>query len=197
MIANNKKVIGLTGTIASGKSTVADFYASLGIDIVDADVLSRYVLVDDMPTLTALKQHFPFAFDSSGLNRSLLKEKIFSNDDMLKTLNSIMFPAIKRLTIQEINKCKADKVLLVAPLLYESGFETMTHKVICVTCSYEETIRRVTARDGITKELADKIINAQMSDKEKLERADCHIDTSHGFDAWRQEAENIFNKLTK
>ncbi len=172
MIANDKLVVGLTGTIASGKTAVAEFYRSHGFDIVDADIVSREVLHTDKVALKALQSEFPDCFEKDELLRAKLKAKVFNDSEKLQTLNSIMFPAIERRCRQLIDECEGYYVMLVAPLLFESGFDKMVDKTICVVCSYETLIERLMRRDNIDKELAEKIIKSQMDQKVKAEKSD-------------------------
>lgn len=195
MTVNNKIIIGLTGTIASGKTTVSEFYRTLGAGIVDADIVSREVLLLDKVALKALQSEFPNCFGKNELLRAKLKAEVFNNCEKLNCLNAIMFPAIKRLCEKQIDECSAGIVLLVAPLLFESGFDKMADKIICVTCDSDTRIRRLTKRDSIDEALANKIIASQMGEEEKLEKSDFIISTEADSEVWKSYAKKVYDEI--
>ncbi|MGG4555056.1 dephospho-CoA kinase [Paenibacillus humicus] len=180
--------IGLTGGIATGKSTVSQMLVKRGAILIDADVIAREVMEPGHPVLQAVRERFgpDVIHDDGTLNRKRLGEIVFSDPEKLKALNGLTHPAIraemrKRMAAYEA----ADPGRLVVvdiPLLYESGLETMFEQVMVVYVPRELQLKRLMKRDELTLEQAEARIRAQMDIEKKKERADILIDNSLGMD---------------
>ena len=204
-MSKKSKIIGLTGGIGTGKSTVAEYLKSQGYRHIDADEISRSLTCDGSPMVDKLNE----IFGSNGimglegneilkspgvLNRQALADIVFKDDKRRDKLNEIMLTEIIKIIDENIDffhddDCDSD-VLLDAPLLFESGLESRCDQVILVVADADERIRRVCQRDGMTEEQVADRINSQMSDEDKISRSDIIIDNSHGL-------EELYNQLSK
>ena len=176
-------ILGVTGGIATGKSSVADLFRSMDIPVVSADELAREVVLPGTETLRAIVATFGervLSGDGS-LNRERLSQIVFADDAARIDLNQIVHPAIARLaesTLAGLVDSGAEFIVYEAPLLYEAGAESRVDKVLVVTAQPEEQKKRLMARDGIDAATADLRIAAQMSLAEKVRRADFVVDNS-------------------
>ena len=167
----SNKVIGITGGIASGKTVVSDELKRLGAKIIDADVVSREA--SELKEYNdALKTAFPEAFDGDVLNRAKLREIAFSSSRNVKKLNSVTHPIIIRELKRKIREGE-ETVFLVVPLMYETGCDKLCDEVIVVSADEKTRIKRLMARNtDITEELAKNILSHQMSERERIKKAD-------------------------
>ncbi|NQZ86785.1 MAG: dephospho-CoA kinase [Colwellia sp.] len=178
---NTKKVvIGLTGGIGSGKTTIANFFADLGIDIIDADIAARKVVEPKSSALGRISQHFgPQFIQADGtLNRPLLRSRIFSNDTDKLWLNNLLHPLIRQTMLNEIQQSQSPYCLLVAPLLIENNLQSLVQRILVIDISEVEQIKRAVLRDPSSKEEIIRIIASQIPRKQRLKYADDIIDNS-------------------
>lgn len=171
------RVIGLTGGIASGKSTVSNIFKNAGIPIIDADVVARKVVEKDSVGLMTLTKRFgnSILLNDGSLDRTQLGRKMFSDASVLKEVNDLLQPLIRteiELQIQEAKKQNNPLLILDIPLLFEMHYETLCDDIIVVAVSVETQIQRLKNRNGLTKEEALKRIESQMSLEEKVQKAD-------------------------
>ena len=180
MDITNKVVIGLTGGIGSGKTTIANFFADLGIDIIDADIAARKVVEPKSSALVQISQRFGLQFIKADgtLNRPLLRSQIFSNDIDKLWLNNLLHPLIRQTMLNEIEQSQSPYCLLVAPLLIENNLQSLVERILIIDISQEEQIKRAVFRDPSSKEEIMRIISSQISRKERLNYADDIIDNS-------------------
>ena len=185
------KVIGITGGIASGKTTVSDELARLGAKIIDADVVSRGV--NDLPECkAALKAAFPSAFDGDSLDRAKLREVAFSTPENTKKLDSVTHPLIIRELKNETTKASGI-VFLVVPLMFETGCDKLCDEVITVSADEKTRIKRLMARNtDITEELAKTIVSRQAGEEERLARADRVIRNDGDIAEVRKEVKKVY-----
>lgn len=185
------KVIGITGGIASGKTTVSDELARLGAKIIDADLISREV--NELEECkTALKAAFPSAFEDGRLDRVKLREIAFSTPEDTKKLNSITHPLIIRELKNRINATDG-VVFLVVPLMFETGCEKLCDEVITVSAEEKTRIKRLMARNtDITEELAKAIVSRQAGEEERLARADRVIRNDGDLAEVKREVKKVY-----
>ena len=193
-------IIGLTGGIGSGKSTVSEYLSkNMGLTIIDADQIARDVTRPGQETLLKLREAFGSEIinDDGTLDRRKLAGIAFQPDEKKKLLEKITHSAIR----EEINcrlRTSAAKhenaVVLDVPLLMESGIDGLCDTVWVVTTAKDVRIERISARDGITKEEINARINAQISDRERFARADEIIDNSGDKEALYREIERLIKK---
>ncbi|HCH5064103.1 TPA: dephospho-CoA kinase [Vibrio parahaemolyticus] len=168
-------VIGLTGGIASGKTTVANlFKQQFKIDIVDADIVAREVVEPGTPGLNAIIQHFgqDITHDDNTLDRAKLREKIFSNPEEKAWLNALLHPIIREKMIEDLQQVTSDYALLVVPLLVENNLDSLCDRVLVVDVEPETQISRTVKRDNVSEEQAHTILASQASRQQRLDIAD-------------------------
>ena len=176
-------ILGLTGGIACGKSTVSGMLRELGAVIVDGDELSRELTGPDGAALPAIRLAFGetvFSEDGS-LNRGALGERIFSSEAERQRLDGIMQPLLRELIlrrIREVEAVGAEVCVLDMPLLYEKNLDRLCHRVWCVWLPEEEQLRRLMLRNGLSRQQALERVASQLSPEEKARRADDIIDNS-------------------
>ncbi|MDK6234166.1 dephospho-CoA kinase [Aerococcus sanguinicola] len=188
--------LGLTGSIATGKSSVSKHFQSLGYPIVDADLGSRAVVEPGQPGLEAIREHFgeDYIFPNQTINRKKLGQLIFADDRARQELNQLLQPHIRQWIIQEAQAYDAaghDLVVLDIPLLYEEGYQADCDQVMVVYCSESVQLERLMARDQLSEGEAFQRICSQISIERKAEWADILIDngrdlsyTYQQVDAW-------------
>lgn len=177
------KVLGLTGGIACGKSTISQTLRELGAAIVDGDALSRELTAADGAALPAIRQAFgDGVFHPDGtLNRRALGARVFTDDSARAQLDQIMQPRLRTLILRDIaaaRDSRAKVCVLDMPLLYEKGLDALCDRVWCASLPRQTQLERLMARDGFTREEAEARLRSQLSTEEKAARADVVIDTS-------------------
>jgi len=168
-------VIGLTGGIASGKTTVANlFEQEFGIEIVDADVVARQVVEPGSAGLEQITQHFgPEVIEADGtLNRARLREIIFADPSQKEWLNNLLHPMIREQMLQQLETVQSDYALLVIPLMVENNLQTLADKVVVVDVDPETQIQRTVERDQVDQQQAEAIVASQASREQRLAIAD-------------------------
>ena len=168
-------VIGLTGCIASGKTTVANlFKQQFKIDIVDADIVAREVVEPGTPGLNAIIEHFgaDIVRDDQTLDRAKLREKIFSNPEEKAWLNGLLHPMIREKMIEDLEQVTSDYALLVVPLLVENKLDSLCDRVLVVDVDPQTQISRTVKRDNVSEEQAKAILASQASREQRLALAD-------------------------
>lgn len=184
-------IIGVTGGIGSGKSTVARAFGELGIGWVDADDVAREVVAPGEPALAAIAERFGSqVIDSDGcLNRAALRQIIFEDTSQRVWLESVTHPRIRERLLAHLAQLSAlsPYVLLVSPLLFESGQDRLVQRTLVVDIPEDEQLARTLARDHVSETQVRAILAAQLSRDERLARADDVIDNSHGIDDTRQQ----------
>lgn len=172
--------IGLTGSIACGKSTVSAYLRELGYFVADADAVSHAMTAPGGAALPALRAAFgDGVFDGDALNRRALGALVFSSAEKRAELNAILHPMIISEIADQLNAHDRDDTLVFGdvPLLYECGMEYMFDRIWVVSVPREEQIARLHIRDGLSREEAERRIDAQMPLSEKERRADAVIHT--------------------
>lgn len=171
---NNILRIGLTGGIASGKSTVADFFAALGVPVIDTDVIAREIVKPGEPALDEIR--FAFGDDvinaDGSLDRTQLRKIVFSDDALRARLESILHPRIRDVALQQASLASEPYVIIVVPLLFESPMKDAMNRILVVDCNEETQLQRLTTRDQESEEQARQIIAAQATRAERLSIAD-------------------------
>jgi dephospho-CoA kinase len=193
--------VGLTGSIAVGKSFVLDVLRELGARTIDADAVAREVVEPGTAGLKAVVDEFgPEILKPDGsLNRAELGAIVFADNEKRQKLNSILHPFIiarQDETIGLWEKEAPDAIAVVdAALMIESGGYKRFDKLIVVHCRTQVQLERLMNRDRISREEAERRINAQMPQEEKKRHADYLIDTSEGFESARQQTAVLWHQL--
>ena len=182
------KIIGLTGGIGTGKSTVSAYLAQKGCKIIDADLISHQMTEAGSPCLAEIKAAFGeevFLRDGN-LDRKKVGRLVFADAEKKETLEQIITRRVIEKTLRILQDCRAqqeDLVVLDAPLLFECGMQRYTDETWLVVCRTETRLRRIAARDGLAEEDIQKRIANQMSTEQKEKLADYIIDNSRDL-AW-------------
>ena len=193
-------VLGLTGGIASGKSTVANMFRALGCTVLDSDGFARDVVMPGTPGWCEIRESFgeEYFLPDGNLNRPLLGATIFGDSAARAKLNQIVHPKVIELIecgIEESRK-RGDSVVVVdVPLLLEIGFEGRVDAVVVVNVEPKIQKARLRARDGLTFEEAQSRIDAQLPLSVKVQRADHVIDNSGSLEDTAQQVARLLDKL--
>ena len=176
-------IIGLTGGIACGKSTISLTLAELGAVIIDGDVLSRELTAANGAALPALREAFgDGVFHPDGtLNRRALGSVVFADDAARDTLDGIMQPKLREMILRAVEDARtsgAAACVLDMPLLYEKDLDGLCERVWCAYVPRETQLARLMERDGFTREEAEQRLRSQLPAEEKAAKADVVIDTS-------------------
>ncbi|MGR5502260.1 dephospho-CoA kinase [Vibrio sp. DNB22_10_4] len=174
-------VVGLTGGIASGKTTVANlFHHEFGIELVDADVVARDVVEVGSESLNALALHFgsDILQTDGSLDRAALRARIFANDEEKQWVNNLLHPMIRQQMQQRLNASTSPYTLLVVPLLIENGLQSMADRVLVVDVAADTQIYRTMTRDGVPEQQVRSILKAQVDRDTRLMHADDVIDNN-------------------
>lgn len=194
------RIIGITGGIGSGKSTVSRILHSLGAKIIDADVVARKVVSKGEKALEEIVAHFgEEILDGNGeLDRKKLAGIVFGDKDKLKLLNKITHKYIAQAIVCQLEKEKAEKnfdtVGLEAPLIYEEGFSEMVDEIWVVTAAKDVRIRRIMDRSGMSFEEAAARINSQLTEYEYLNIADEVIENNTDIIDLEKKVVKLFYK---
>lgn len=175
-------IIGLTGGIGSGKSTVARQFGSLGVHWVDADDVAREVVEPGMPALVAIADHFgeDILTDDGALNRASLRQIVFEQPGQREWLEGLLHPIIREELTRQLHPgdYALPYVLLVSPLLLETDQHQLAERVVVVDVPVDVQIERTMARDTNSRDQVERIISAQMPREQRVARADTVIDNS-------------------
>ena len=188
-------LIGLTGGIGSGKTTIAGFFADLGIDVIDADVVSRTILNSDRNVLSILESRWgsEIMLSDGSLNRRLLREKIFNSAEEKSFLEGILHPLIRTEVKRQALDAASPYALVVVPLMFETHFDELVDYVVCVDLEVEKQVERTCTRDRISPELARKIIASQMDRQRRISLSDYVIYNYEQIELKRQKVRELHN----
>ncbi|MCH9300364.1 dephospho-CoA kinase [Pantoea allii] len=172
--------VALTGGIGSGKSTIAEYFAASGVDIIDADVIAREVVEPGTPALQAIIARYGDAIvnEQGALHRSRLREIIFATPDEKRWLDALLHPLINARTQQLKAQAVSPYVLWVVPLLVENQLQRQADRVLVVDTDEETQLKRTLQRDNVSPDQAKRILAAQATRQQRLACADDIIDNS-------------------
>ncbi|MEA3465798.1 MAG: dephospho-CoA kinase [Thermodesulfobacteriota bacterium] len=200
-------ILGVTGGIASGKSTVTRMLQDLGAVVVSADMLSRELVLPGSPALKQMVQRFgrEILHGDGTLDRKRLGGRVFADAGARSDIEAIMHPAIARLSQHCLQQAVSQQrchdglgdglVVYEAPLLYEAGAEGRVDKVLAVTVEDDLQLRRLQQRDRCDSTMAQQRIDAHMSQHEKARRADYVIDNSLGLEQLQRQVDMLYAQL--
>jgi len=194
------KVFGLTGGIASGKSTVADMFAELGAVVIDADMIARMVVEPGRKAYAEIRKAFgnEILLPDGRLDRRKLRKIVFADSKKRLLLDSLVHPEVMRETAIKLNQAENDGASIViyeAALLVETGLYSGFDGLIVVKCEPEKQVLRIKLRDQVTSEEADNALASQSSTAEKLKLADYVIDNSHSLEYTQRQVKNLWERL--
>ena len=194
-------LIGLTGGIGSGKTTVSDTFARLGVPIVDTDIVARDVLTSQPQLIEELSTTFGSSIinQHGQLDRTALREIAFSSSNNKEKLDQIMHPAIRRQTLSEIALQKNQTnstgyCIAVVPLLIETNFKELVDRILVITAPHERKLAWLKQRSGLDKSQAEAIIRTQTSDAERIRYAHEHIINDSDVDGLVSRVKQLHQK---
>lgn len=191
-------IIGLTGGIGCGKSTVAAFFSELDVAIIDADMVAREVVEKGQPALLAIEQQFGSQILKCGeLNRALLRDIIFNDSEQKNWLDKLLHPLIRSRIEERLAQAKGHYVILEAPLLFENNLDKLTDYNLVVDIAPDLQLQRASRRDGVSKEQIKAIIKTQLSRQQRLDKADFVIDNNSDSPNVLRNAINNLDKQFK
>ncbi len=188
--------VGVTGGIASGKSTVADMFAELGVPIIDTDVIAREVVAAGEPALEDIRHEFgDKVFDDVGnLRRGALRQIVFDDDDARARLETILHPRIQAFAYEQAEAAGGQYQLIVVPLLSTSPMRDFVDRVLVVDCEESTQIQRLMARDGESEGQARRMLAAQASRDERLKIADDVVRNDADLSATLEQVQEIHRR---
>ncbi len=193
--------VGLTGSIAAGKSFVCEVFLTLGASVLDADQTAREVVASDTKGLKAIIKNFGAEVlqPNGELDRIKLGAEIFADEAKRQLLNSIVHPLVIEKQNDWLRAREAENPdgisIIDAALMIESGGYRRFDKLIVVWCDSATQLQRLVSRNNLSEQEALKRINAQMPQEEKKRYADFLIDTTHGFESARRQTVEVFEQL--
>ncbi|TAF10631.1 MAG: dephospho-CoA kinase [Nostocales cyanobacterium] len=192
-----KRLIGLTGGIATGKSTVANYLATAyNLPILDADIYARDAVSAGSPILAQIAHRYgkDNLLVDGNLNRAKLGEIIFNQPEERHWVENVIHPYVRNCFSQAINESSVNTLVLVIPLLFEAGLENLVSEIWVVSCSAEQQQQRLIQRNNLTHEQAAARINSQLPITEKIARADVVLDNSSSLESLLQQVNEIMKK---
>lgn len=189
-------LIGLTGGIGSGKSTVAELFTRLGAGTVDTDLLARELTAPGTPTLASIAAQFgaDILSPEGSLDRARLRERVFANPTERARLEALLHPPIRGLMLERAAQLRAPYVILVIPLLFETGQQSLIHRVLVVDCPEATQVERVRQRSGLSDSEISGIMQTQVPRAERLARADDIIDNQGDPEALQPQVERLHQR---
>ena len=190
-------IVGLTGGIGSGKSVAGDFFIELGIDVIDADHVSKNILDDNESAKKLFLEHFgeKFIDKNNNVDRALLRDEIFKNEDKKEALESIIHPLVREEIFNFIENSNSVYKIIMAPLIYETNSQDFYDKIVVVDCKEENQIIRASKRDNKTKNDIINIMKNQASSDERMSIADEVIKNDSSLDDLKKQVIKVHQKL--
>lgn len=186
-------IVGLTGGIGSGKSTVAQHFIDLGVTCIDADIVARDVVMCGEPALAAISEHFGsgILLADGSLDRRQLRDRIFANPAARAWLNKLLHPLIRQRMLQQCQQANGPYCILMVPLLFENNLQSLVQRTLVIDVDEATQIRRTMQRDKTTEAQVKAIIDTQCSRQQRLAFADdVIVNTDEVTPAQRQKAIN-------
>lgn len=195
-LETEKQIIGITGGIGTGKSTVSNYLHKVyGLPILDADYYAREAVKQESPTLEAIKQRYgkQILQEDGSLNRSKLGKIIFNQPAEKQWLEQQIHPYVRQCITSELNHLSTKQVVVVIPLLFEAEMTDLVTEIWVVYCSPQQQLARVMARDQLSETEARSRIKAQISLEEKMALADVVIDNSGSTSELQQQIDQLLS----
>ena len=189
-----KNLIGLTGGIATGKSTVANYLATTyNLPILDADIYARDAVSVGSPILSQIAEKYgtEIILSDGNLNRAKLGEIIFHQPEERYWVEGVIHPYVRSCFAKAINESSANTLILVIPLLFEANLENLVNQIWVVSCSPQQQQQRLIERNNLTPEQAAARINSQLPIAEKIARADVVLDNSANLESLLRQIDKV------
>ena len=190
-------IVGLTGGIGSGKSVAGDFFIELGIDVIDADHVSKNILDNNESAKKLFLEQFgeKFIDKNNNVDRALLRDEIFKNEDKKEALESIIHPLVREEIFNFIENSNSVYKIIMVPLIYETNSQDFYDKIVVVDCKEENQIIRASKRDNKTKNDIINIMKNQASSDERMSIADEVIKNDSSLDDLKKQVIKVHQKL--
>ncbi len=191
--------VGLTGGIASGKTTVANLFGDLGIPLIDTDIIAREVVAPGSEAIEVIQERFGDAVIDSdgGLNRAEMRRRVFADTDARKDLEAILHPRIGQEVFRQADVAEGDYQIIVVPLLVGSPLRDFVDRILVVDCDEKTQIDRLLERDSETVEQARKILAAQSSRAQRLAIADDIIGNDGSLDDLQSRVRELHQRYLR
>ncbi|MBO1271654.1 dephospho-CoA kinase [Shewanella sp. 4t3-1-2LB] len=192
-------IVGLTGGIGSGKTTVANLFAELGVAIIDADVIAREVVAPGSAGLQQIIEHFGTEMlNADGtLNRAKLRETVFSAAEERRWLNQLLHPMIRQRMLAQAQAATSPYAIMVVPLLFENGLECLVNHTLVIDIGKDTQIWRTIDRDHVSKTQVINIIDSQISREQRLAKADDVINNEGDVESLKSQILALHNNYLK
>ena len=190
-------IVGLTGGIGSGKSVAGDFFIELGIDVIDADHVSKNILDDNESAKKLFLEQFgeKFIDKNNNVDRALLRDEIFKNENKKEVLESIIHPLVREEIFNFIENSNSVYKIIMVPLIYETNSQDFYDKIVVVDCKEANQIIRASKRDNKTKNDIINIMKNQASSDERMSIADEVIKNDSSLDDLKKQVIKVHQKL--
>jgi dephospho-CoA kinase len=190
-------IVGLTGGIGSGKSVAGNFFIELGIDVIDADHVSKNILDDNESAKKLFLENFgeKFIDKNNNVDRALLRDEIFKNENKKEALESIIHPLVREEIFNFIENSNSVYKIIMVPLIYETNSQDFYDKIVVVDCKEENQIIRASKRDNKTKNDIINIMKNQASRDERMSIADEIIKNDSSLDDLKKQVIKVHQKL--
>ena len=186
-------ILGISGGIGSGKTAATDYFQTLGIDVINADIVAREIVQVGEPALAAIAEHFgQHILQADGtLNRAALREIVFADPAQRKALEAITHPAIRQRLHEQCLAAQSPYAILASPLLWESGQASLTQRSLLIDVSEETQLARASQRDGVSEAQIRAIMAAQWTREQRLAAADDVISNEGSVAELQQQINDI------
>lgn len=191
--------IGLTGGIGSGKSTVCRLFADLGVPVIDTDRIAHAIVAPGEGALELLAEAFgPDILDAEGaLDRAVLRERVFRDEAMRERLEAILHPLIRKQLHSRLEALDAPYVIIAIPLLLEKGWQSEVDRILVVDAEEAAQIERTMSRDGVSREMVQRIMQAQVPRTERVEAAGDIIYNNGRKDALKARVDELHQRYLR
>lgn len=187
--------IGLTGSIGMGKTETAKMFMDAGIPVFDSDASVHILLGENGPAVDQVEAAFPGTKSGNKIDREMLAKEVFGNEAALKRLENILHPMVSNMRTEFVHSSKSDMVLFDIPLLFEKSYEDECDYIVVVTAPADVQRKRVMARPGMTEQRFQEILEKQMPDDLKREKADFIVQSDKGFDYAKTQVKKIIDQI--
>ncbi|MGI9372480.1 MAG: dephospho-CoA kinase [Hyphomicrobiales bacterium] len=194
------KILGLTGSIAMGKSETSRMFRALGVPVFDADKAVHELYAKGGAAIEPLGKLFPDAIIDGAVDREQLGKRVLGDEQAMKQLEAIVHPLVREMRVEFIETARKEGHMLVVldiPLLFETGYDEELDAIVVVSAPYEIQRERVLNRPGMTEEKFQAILSRQVPDAEKRKKADFIVDSSQGLEHAAEQVDQIVRELTQ
>jgi dephospho-CoA kinase len=187
---------GLTGGIGSGKSAVAAYFHSFGALIIDTDLIAREAVAPNSDGFLQIARAWPETIRDGELDRGALADIVFADPAQRERLNAIVHPHVRRIAAERSAHASPGQVVVhVVPLLFETGYDRLVDRTVVVTAPFDQRLRRVEARDGLSADAIEQRMAAQLAPERAVQLADFAIANDGSLDQLRLRSRAVYERL--